>query len=101
PNRGELFLADLSRTRSRCDPCAPENFIRHPVADTGKPFLQKKQGLNGGARVSSDELPHRGLREFGGVNFRRAHVPPCRRLPAMVEADDSESPLIAENERAV
>ena len=67
----------------------------------GKPFLQEKQGLNRGARVSPDELPHRGLREFRGVNFRRAHVPPCRRLPAMVEADESELPRIAENKREV
>ena len=46
----------LAGRRTRHDLRAPENFIRHPVADPGKPFLQQEHGFNRRAGVALNEI---------------------------------------------
>src|SRR5258707_875947 len=84
---------------ARRDPGTPKNFVRHPVSNTGKSGLEKKDRLDRRATVSPNEPPHSRLGELTGKNFWRARFPPAWRPGAVMEADPAELPRIAENKR--
>ena len=99
PERAQLRLGQLATLAARRDSRAPKNLIRHPVSNTRKSALKKKDRLDRRTAVSPNEFLHPRFGELTRMNFRPAGFPPARRVRAMMEADSAELPRIAENKR--
>ncbi len=77
---------------------APEDFVGHPVADAGKPFLHEQHGLDRrpgpAAQEGCDRLLRELVRDDGGRDFR----PPRRRRLPHVEEHAAKHAGIVEDE---
>jgi hypothetical protein len=82
------------------EPLPPQNFVRHPVADSRKPTLQKQNGLDRRFAMSIQELIDKLLIELRRGDLRRPPFPPIRSFSAMMKPDATELPRISEDKRA-
>ena len=102
------WMADEILWQARLDPrtragagieaCLPENFIRHPVADAGKKFLQQKQGLQGGVTTPAAHSRKAAEGEVPGQNPRGKGAPPRGRLRRAGEANPTEESRILKHQ---
>jgi hypothetical protein len=79
---------------------APENFVGHPVPDTGKGVLIEEKGLDGELRMTSENVAETSGSE-GGVVRLWGQVFPRRVGTVFVKEDAAELSVIVEDERPV
>jgi len=89
---------DRTRAGAGIEACLPENFIRHPVADAGKKFLQQKQGLQGGVTTPAAHSRKAAEGEVPGQNPRGKGAPPRGRLRRAGEANPTEESRILKHQ---
>ena len=60
----------------RIDASAPENFVGHPVADSGKGFLHQQGCFDGNFFAAHEKFFDEGAIERGVLRLRREIAPP-------------------------
>ena len=78
--------------------CSPKNFVRHPVADTGKELLHEEEGFEWGTGAAGADISEFFLTEFRGVDGGRESGPPRGRLWGEGEANSTEEARILKDE---
>ncbi|MEY2485007.1 MAG: hypothetical protein QOH39_655 [Verrucomicrobiota bacterium] len=76
----------------------PENFVRHPVTNSGKTILHEKNGLDRRFAMAAEKLINEFLIEVGGNDFGSVDLPPRCGVFAMVESHPAELARIGENQ---
>jgi hypothetical protein len=79
---------------------APENFVRHPITNSGKSVLHEDDGFNRCLAMSIQELIDEFLVELSRSNFGNIARPPAGRLLSLMEAHATKLTRIGENQRA-
>jgi hypothetical protein len=80
---------------------APEDFVGHPVADSGKTFLVEERGFEGEAAVALQEIGHGGAGEGARGDGGGDAGPPGGRFGALMDMDAAELARVVEDEGAV
>ena len=68
----------------------PKDFLCHPIADAGKTGLKEKDGFDGGAPMTLEEVAHLGQGELRRKNLRGKPLPPCGSLPINFKKDTAK-----------
>jgi hypothetical protein len=61
PQGGSGIFIQSARQALRVQPSAPEDFVRHPIAHTGKSVLQEQSSLERQSGVAPEKPDHLGL----------------------------------------
>src|ERR1700730_12369975 len=80
---------------------APEDFVRHPVADSGKAVLHEQDGFDRRLPMSIQELTDEPLIKLGRIDFGNVALPPIGFVFAVMETHTTELALVGEDEHAV
>jgi len=79
------------------DPCAPKNFVRHPVPDSNETALQEQDRLDRRPRMTIEESVHKRAIELVRGEVGPSLAPPGRLGPALMKSHASEQTRIAQN----
>ena len=83
------------------DAGAPENFVGHPVADSGESFLHEQRGFDGNFFPSREKFFDEGAGEGAFLWLRRQIGPPGGSVLALMELDAAKLPRVMKDERAL
>src|SRR5205823_6675976 len=76
----------------------PQDFVRHPVADSGKSGLHQYHSFNWRLAVTIKESSEKLAVEFFGHDLRHSILPPARCRCAVMKLHASKLPRIGKNE---
>lgn len=99
PENLSLLFAKSLRGPARKEVRSPENFVSHPIPDSGEAFLAQEDSLNWRAAVSVKEAVEEGVAKRMGSNFRDAIIPPVRCIFSVMKTGAPEQARIAQDER--
>ena len=80
---------------------APENFVRHPIANSSKRFLHEQRSFDGNFFATGEEFFDEGVIEGGFLRLWREIAPPGWSVFALVKLDAAKLPGIVKDERAL
>ena len=83
------------------DTSPPEDFIHHPVPNTGKEFLHEQDSLDEGPLSALQNVPDQFKGKGIGMNLGRQVAPPLGGVLALMAEDATELAGVPENKASV
>ena len=93
-----LLSSEPGAVNCRMNLCAPQNFIRHPITDSGKTILHQQDRFNRRLSVSSQKFIDEFLIETALTYFWNIRRPPVWLALSMMKSNATKLPRIAKNE---
>lgn len=101
PNFADFRGRKRSDAAFRIDAHSPQNFVGHPVADSGEGFLHQQGSFDGNFFAAREKFFDEGAIELGVLRLWRKIPPPRRGFFALMKLDASELARIVKDQRAL
>ena len=99
-NHGAFAPVQFSCPLRRQNFCPPENFVGHPIPDSGETALNEQDGFDRRFSMSIQKLADNFPVELAGNDFGSAALPPIGFVRPTMKPDPAKLPGIGENKRA-